>query len=968
MFYKSLFIFTFFVFSSTQAQSWLQSADSSASFFEIQNKFYTYWNQRPMEKGAGYTVFKRWEWFWETRVGQSGQFPNPNHDRLEWNKFDQNSTKRNSSKSWRSIGPFTTPSGYHGLGRINCVAFHPSDKFTFWVGTPGGGIWKTDDMGYTWTTTSDKNPVLGVSSIAIHPTVPDTMYIATGDGDRGSLSGMTGGARGDSKSVGVLMSSDGGKTWKTTGLNWQINQSFLIRTLIMNPKKPWILHCATSDGIYRTLNAGKTWTRAITGYYMDIEFKPNNPNVIFATSFDLNGNARIYRSLNGGANYTSLRTVSNGSRIKIATTAANPSKVHFLVAHKTGGGLEGLYETLDSGNTIALKFNTSNLLSNKYDGSGTTGQGWYDLAYAIAPNNENIAFLGGVNTWKSTNGGSNWTLNNFWTGYEPFNPNRVTVVHADKHFLMYHPLDNSLLFECNDGGIYMSSNAGSSWTDITGNMAITQFYRIGYTESDSSLIIGGTQDNGARVFREEEWYEATGGDGMECAIDYNNSDIIYSSYAYGRLYRSDDGFLSGNYSTISENIPEGGSGAWVTPFLIDPNEPSSLFAAYKRVYVSHDYGETWDDIFTGVTNNSLLRNLAVAKGNSRYIYVGDYYNIWKTDNGGTTWTKIVSSSPQPITMIKVHPSNHNIIYYTLSSYSAGNKVIKFNSSKPIGSQRENISSNLPNISVNCIQLSAAKNEAMYIGTDLGVFYRDSSSNSWEVLNGNLPNVVVTDIEVNMTQNKLVAATYGRGIWQTNLLDEELTKVVSLNPAQLSINNSIASKPVINYNKPIVKGIGTIVIKENDEIVSILNVDSSAVSINGTQVEINPGVQFKLSSTVDIEIPNGTFVDLLGYNVPAMAKNAWQFNIEAFVSIEDLKNDQSFKLFPNPVHQLLNVSINNDWIHSEYEIFDFTGKLIEKGEFNALQNEVVTSAYQSGLYSLKMSKGQQVKTQYFIVNH
>ena len=297
-----------------------------------------------------------------------------------------------------------------------------------------------------------------------------------------------------------------------------------------------------------------------------------------------------------------------------------------------------------------------------------------------------------------------------------------------------------------------------------------------------------------------------------------------------------------------------------------------------------------------------------------------------------------------------------------------NKVIKFNSSMPIGSQRENISSNLPNISVNCIQLSAAKNEAMYIGTDLGVFYRDSSSNSWEVLNGNLPNVVVTDIEVNMTQNKLVAATYGRGIWQTNLLDEELTKVVSLNPAQLSINNSIASKPVINYNKPIAKGIGTIVIKENDEIVSILNVDSSAVSINGTQVEINPGVQFKLSSTVDIEIPNGTFVDLLGYNVPAMAKNAWQFNIEAFVSIENLKNDQSFKLFPNPVHQLLNVSINNDWIHSEYEIFDFTGKLIEKGEFNALQNEVVTSAYQSGLYSLKMSKGQQVKMQYFIVNH
>jgi ligand-binding sensor domain-containing protein len=257
---------------------------------------------------------------------------------------------------------------------------------------------------------------------------------------------------------------------------------------------------------------------------------------------------------------------------------------------------------------------------------------------------------------------------------------------------------------------------------------------------------------------------------------------------------------------------------------------------------------------------------------------------------------------------------------------------------------------------------------MYIGTDLGVFYKDSSSNSWESLNGNLPNVVVADIEVNMTQNKLVAATYGRGIWQTNLLDEELTKVVSLNPAQLSINNSIASKPAINFNKPVVKGIGTIVIKENDEIVSILNVDSNAVTINGTQVEINPGVQFKLSSTVDIEIPNGTFVDMLGYNVPAIAKNAWQFNIEAFVSVVNVNNDKSLQLFPNPVHQLLNVNVSNQWINSYFEIFDFTGKLVEKGEFNVLQNEVITSTYQSGLYSLKISKDEQVKTQYFMVNH
>lgn len=126
-----------------------------------------------------------------------------------------------------------------------------------------------------------------------------------------------------------------------------------------------------------------------------------------------------------------------------------------------------------------------------------------------------------MNAWKSTDGGSNWEINNFWTSSSVCNPNGVNVVHADKHYFICHPLEPSIRFDCNDGGIYLSSDDGANWTDITGNMAITQFYRIGISEIDTNIIIGGTQDNGARIYYYGNWQEATGGDGMECAIDYN---------------------------------------------------------------------------------------------------------------------------------------------------------------------------------------------------------------------------------------------------------------------------------------------------------------------------------------------------------------------------------------------------------------------------------------------------------------
>lgn len=180
------------------------------------------------------------------------------------------------------------------------MAFHPTDPNTFWVGTPAGGLWKTTNGGTSWTTNTDYFPVLGVSDIAVHPTNADILYLATGDGDLGNLSGLTGGAEGDTKSIGILITTDGGNTWYTTGLNWNVTDRKLIRRLLINPSNPQILIAAASDGIWRTTDGGATWFNTQPGYFMDLEYKPGDPSIVYASSFNYSGNAKIYRSTDSG--------------------------------------------------------------------------------------------------------------------------------------------------------------------------------------------------------------------------------------------------------------------------------------------------------------------------------------------------------------------------------------------------------------------------------------------------------------------------------------------------------------------------------------------------------------------------------------------------------------------------------------------------------------------------------------------
>lgn len=836
----------------SNAQVWVRDINSeNPNFFEIQTAFNNYWKDKPIEKGKGYKPFKRWEWYWEQRVGLDGLFPSPDVLWTESEKYNaQLSINKNNSAlsnaNWTFMGPDNSNGGYSGIGRTTCIAFHPTVANTFWVGTPAGGLWKTVNGGANWTTNTDNLPVLGISDIAIDPSNPSIMYIATGDGDASYA--LANGA-GDTKSIGVLKSTDGGITWNTTGLNWSVTSSGLIRRLIINPVNPQILIAATSNGIYRTANGGTTWSQQKTGWFMDVEFKPGNPNIAYAATFDYGGNAQIFTSTNAGVSWTQVTNFSDIVRINLAVTANAPARVDALCSDMDYG-LSGLYSSANSGTSFTQYFAGTcgnNLLNNSFDASACGGQGNYDLAFAINPSNVNERWIGGVNTWRTTDGGTNWFLNNIWSQYFT---TAVPEVHADKHFLAFHPLNNSYIYECNDGGLYVTNNAGTNWYDATNGMGISEIYRIGVNQTLSNDVICGLQDNGSKELFNGSWYDQTGGDGMECIIDYTNGNIMYATYVQGQISKTTDG--GSNWAVIAENDGTSGTaneeGEWVTPYIMHPTNNNILLVGKSQVYKTTDGGNNWNQLGTLPGINGNLLSMVFAPSDPNTIYVASAYQIFKSTNAGSSWN-LIGNTGERITYMTVSPTNPLYLYITYSGYNTNAKI---DMTPNGGANWYNYGGTLPNVPVNCIVYENGSNEGLYIGTDLGVFYTNASMNDWIPYNTDLPNVVVNELEISYNDNKLWAATYGRGLWKSDLysnpntvLDKEISKIglsIFPNPNSGLFEIKIISDnlKLNNVSISVTDILGRIVYQVNNKTIykSALNIDLSDQTAGVYNVLVN----------------------------------------------------------------------------------------------------------------------------------
>jgi len=733
------------------AQSWIdRMQDPTENFYEVQEEFNSYWENKTIEKGKGWKQFKRWENFVEQRVFPDG-IQHPELLMEEYNNLQEANNQFNMlpPNVWTQVGPSNVPlqsdGSKRGIGRVNTIAFHPTDANTIYVGAPAGGFWKSVNGGQTWQTSTDFLTNLGVSDIAIHPLNPDTIYIITGDRDGG-----------DTYSYGFLKSYDGGTTWQTTGLSFNITQYYKGNRVLIDPNNPNILIVSTSNGIYRSIDGGNTFANTFSVSITSMEFHPTNSNIIYGGS---NGSTSIYKSSDNGISWsqagTGLPPQSDVVRACVGVTLDNPSVVYALFGGNNNG-FYGVYKSTNEGLTWTQQANSPNLLGWSTTGSDSDGQAWYDLAFEISPQDENTLFVGGVNCWKSTNGGQSWNINTHWYG-----GGGATYMHADEHMLKYNPLNN-YIYSGNDGGLYYSTDNGNNWTDISDGLQITQFYSLGVSQTVQDKVITGAQDNGTFLKTTNNWDAVIGGDGMECIIDYTNANIMYGALYYGDIRKSTNG--GNSFSSIGPS----NNGAWETPYELDRNDPNTIYIGYDELYKTTDGGNNWSIITNNETNGGKIDEIGVSKSNSNVIYFSDGPNIFATTNGGNSWSNISNNLPyKTISYIIVHPTDANKVWLTFSGYTSSEKVYKTIDG---GNSWVNISGTLPNIPVNCIVLDeSSNNENLYIGTDLGVFTTDSTITDWNVFNNNsLPNVIVSELEIQYQSNKLIAATYGRGLWNIDL--------------------------------------------------------------------------------------------------------------------------------------------------------------------------------------------------------
>ncbi len=749
-----------------------------------------------LEKSEKDYQFDRWLWYWQQHLDNNGYMVSPAKTWEEWDKVKQQArhtaakTTSGVAANWQFVGPDSSGANGEGVGRINMLAFHPTDTNTFWVGTPGGGAWKTTNGGASWVSMTDQLPLLSVSDIVFNPLNPNTVYLCTGDRDAGDYYG-----------IGVLKSYDGGVTWNTTGLTWTPSQFNVANSMVINPQDTNSLVLATTAGMYRSFNGGATFTKVDTGIFKQVLYHPGDTSIVYATTYiDYNYypivvNAQIWRSMDGGTTWTKHTSFTTTDRITLAVTPAAPNMVLGIgSAYDPSGissdGLDGIYKSSDNGNTYTVIHApgascSGNLLNWSVAAVGCGGQGWYTLPLVISPLDSNIVFTGGVNTWGSIDGGHNWTLVNQEDAAAP----GVAVIHADKHCMAFNPLLPTRFFETNDGGIYWSDNPTGTgvWNNITNRMGIEEIYRTSVSNI-ASFAITGAQDVGSKVVLPGGVYEeAFGDDGMTCALDFADSSVAYASGQEGVIGRLDptNPYPIMTDVDIAGNIPGGveGTGNWITPFVIEPSCHTCLLAGFGSIYMSADEGNTWTD-YSGVLTTNTLYRIATTIADTATVFATEAYTqtIYFTHDGGASWRAMSSpySGYPAISDIKIDPAVNDHIWLTYSGYGSP-MVAEW--SPTTGFRLLNIG--LPNVPVLCFAVDYLSRD-LYVGTELGVYYRDSTMTSWAPFTTGMPTVEVTDIEINYATNELWAATYGRSLWKspkhtTTVLPAAPSSVMSVVP-------------------------------------------------------------------------------------------------------------------------------------------------------------------------------------------
>lgn len=687
---------------------------------------------------------------------------------IQWKR--QIANRNTVSEIWQFSGPLNIG------GRITDIEIPSTQPNVHYVGAASGGIFKTANGGDDWTPIFDEQEMLSIGDIEISKNNNNLIYVGTGEVNAGGGSLVYDGD-------GIYKSIDGGATWQSKGLP-NIGS---VGKIVLDPNDDNIAFVgamgtlfknSNNRGVYKTTNGGDSWQQVLfvsdsTGV-VDMSIHPSNGNIVYAASWErirrpnrrqYGGiTSRIYKTIDGGTNWTELTNglptiASQKGRISIDISQSNPNVLYARYADASGN-IQGVYKTLNGGDSW-VAVNSSQLTD--------VGFHWWFGGIFIDPTDENVLYNVDFEVQKSTNGGDSWS-------------SVFTSAHVDQHAMAFNPLAANEILLGNDGGLYYSTNGGSSTTKDL-KLPITQFNRMYVDAQNENKIYGGAQDNSTSRTQTgglSDWNIIYGGDGFQPLVDPTNTNVIYALYQYGALGKS-----TNNGSTFF-NATNGISGNdrknWDTPIVFDPSNSQTLYYGTNRLYKSTDAANNWSAISPDLTDGPHAGNLtfgtittiSVSQFDDQIIFVGtDDGKAWLTQNGGNDWTDISAGIPNRwVTKIFASKENANTVYLTLSGYRFGESIGHVYKSIDFGETWVDISASLPDIPVNDIEQDNFGN--LFIGTDIGVLASGDEGGNWNVLGENLPSVVVSDLFIHETSQFLYAATYGRSIYKIDISDNILS--------------------------------------------------------------------------------------------------------------------------------------------------------------------------------------------------
>jgi len=678
---------------------------------------------------------------------------------------------------WRNIGPFRG-------GRVTAVAGIASQPLVYYMGATGGGVWKTDDAGLTWSNVSDGFFHTGsVGAVAVSQSNPNVVYVGMGEGClRGNLSA------GD----GVYKSTDAGKTWRHVGLG----DSSQIGRLQVHPTNPDIVYVAAighpygpnaERGVFRSKDGGSSWQKVLwvnekTGA-ADIAMDATNAQVLYATTWQVlrtpwdiystGPGGGLYKSTDGGDTWTKLTAgLPSGTlgKIGVAVSPANPQRVWATVEADARGGV---YRSDDAGRTWQLLNDDFNMTARQY---------YYGHIFADPVDANTMYTFCAKFFYKSTDGGKTYT--------------NVQTPHSDYHDLWIDPKDPRRMVNGSDGGASVTFNGGRSWSSMD-NQPTAQFYaviadhgtpyRVYGSQQDNTTVSIASRTNGAGI-TEHDWHSVGGGESGYLAPTPANPPVIFGGSYFGLMTRYDERTSESQNITVWPDYNGGRTAAdvkyrfqWTYPIIVSPHDGNTVYTAAQFVFRSMNGGRSWETISPDLTRNdtakqkggrleeyySTIFTMAESPKEKGVIWTGsDDGLIQLTRNGGRAWQDVTPPAIQPYTRINIidaSPHDPATAFVAANRYQLDDFHPYIFKTTDYGRSWQAIANGIPERSfVRVVREDPQRRNLLYAGTETGVYFSLDGGSRWQSLQLNLPVVPITDLTVK--DNDLIASTQGRAFW------------------------------------------------------------------------------------------------------------------------------------------------------------------------------------------------------------